>query len=94
MSQFIYVIIFLLINGKNKFIANKWFNRLGNSKLAMNAVDWALEENTMLNIPPRPLKNFSLTLSQADAVALAWRFALIPLGVLILCISVFIARRR
>ena len=84
----------LIVFGDENFIANKWFNRLGNSKLAMNAVDWALEENTMLNIPPRPLKNFSLTLSQADAVALAWRFALIPLGVLILCISVFIARRR
>ena len=84
----------LIVFGDENFIANKWFNRLGNSKLAMNAVDWMLEENNMLNIPPRPLKNFSLTLSQADAIALAWRFALIPFGVLILCISIFIARRR
>ena len=84
----------LIVFGDENFIANKWFNRLGNSKLAVNAVDWMFEENNMLNIPPRSLKTFSLTLSQADALALAWRFALIPFVVLILCFSVFTLRRR
>lgn len=84
----------LVVFGDENFIANKWFNRLGNSKLALNAVDWIFEENNMLNIPPRPLKTFSLTLSQADALSLAWRFALIPLAVLLLCISIFASRRR
>ena len=84
----------LVVFGDENFIANKWFNRLGNSKLALNAVDWIFEENNMLNIPPRPLNTFSLTLSQADALALAWRFALIPFAVLLLCIAIFASRRR
>lgn len=84
----------LIVFGDENFIANKWFNRLGNSKLALNAVDWAFEENNMLNIPPRLLRNFSLTLSQADVLALVWRFALIPLAMLILCIAIFASRRR
>ena len=84
----------LAVFGDENFIANKWFNRLGNSKLALNAVDWMFEENNMLNIPPRPLGAFSLTLSQSDVFELAWRFALAPAAVLLLCIAVFAVRRR
>ncbi len=84
----------LAVFGDENFIANKWFNRLGNSKLALNVVDWMFEENNMLNIPPRPLKTFSLTLSQGDTISLAWRFLLVPAVALLLCIAVFVARRR
>ncbi len=84
----------LVVFGNDNFIANKWFNRLGNSKLVLNAVDWLFEENNMLNIPPRPLSTFSLTISRADVVALAWRFMLVPLAILFVCIMVFVARRR
>lgn len=84
----------LAVFGDENFIANKWFNRLGNSKLALNVVDWMFEENNMLNIPPRPLKKFSLTLSQSDYLSLAWRFMLVPAVILALCAAVFAARRR
>ena len=84
----------LAVFGDENFVANKWFNRLGNSKLALNVVDWMFEENNRLNIPPRPLKTFSLTLSQSDAFALAWRFLSIPAAILLLCMVVFAARRR
>ncbi len=84
----------LVVFGNDNFIANKWFNRLGNSKLALNTVDWLFEENNMLNIPPRQLKTFSLTISRSDALALAWRFALVPAAILLLCLAVFAARRR
>ena len=84
----------LAVFGDENFIANKWFNRLGNSKLALNVVDWMFEENNRLGIPPRPLRTFSLTLSQSDVLSLAWRFAVVPAVVLLLCAAVFMARRR
>jgi len=84
----------LAVFGDENFIANKWFNRLGNSKLAMNAVNWLLEENNMLNIPPKALKTYSLTLSQKEIAAIAWRFAALPGAILLICFAVFLARRR
>lgn len=84
----------LAVFGDENFIANKWFNRLGNSKLALNVVDWMFEENNRLGIPPRPLRTFSLTLSQSDVLSLAWRFAVVPAVVLLMCAAVFMARRR
>lgn len=74
----------LMVFGDEDFIANKRFNRLGNSKLALNAVGWMLEKGNILNIPPRAVKTYSVTLSKNELLSLALRFfgfACAPLGV-------------
>ena len=84
----------LVVFGDENFIANKWYNRLGNAKLVLNAVNWLFDENNMLNIAPRRLDTYSLSLSRSDTAGLAWRFSVPALCAAFVCLAVFIARRR
>ena len=84
----------LVVYGDENFAANRWFNRLGNSKLAVNTVNWLFDENSMLNIPARQLESYSLTLSLNEITGLAWRFMILPAAVLLICLFVWLARRN
>ena len=84
----------LAVFGDENFIANKWFNRLGNSVLAINTVNWMFEDGKMLNIPPRKLKMFSMTVSNNELLGLALRLAMLPLFVLLLGLTVSFIRRN
>ena len=84
----------LAVFGDENFIINKWFNRLGNSKLALNTVNWMLEENTMLNIPSRQISLYTITLSHNQIMSLALRYMSLPAVVLLLALIVSFARRR
>lgn len=56
----------LLVFGSSDFFSNPGFGNLGNSMLAVNAVNWALDQMSQINVPPRPLEKFQLTLSETD----------------------------
>ena len=84
----------LAVFGDENFIINKWFNRLGNSKLALNTINWMLEENTMLNIPSRQISLYTITLSHNQIMALALRYMSLPAAILLLALIVSFARRR
>ncbi len=84
----------LLVFGNGDFLANNRFNVLGNHVLFLNAVNWALDRNAMLNIPPRQVEQFRLTLSQADLTRLGLRMLLLPTGVAVLGLLVYLVRRR
>lgn len=84
----------LVVFGDENFVANRWFNRLGNSKLAINTVNWMFDENSMLNIPPRQLETFSITLSLNEIIGLAWRFMILPAAILLMSLFVWLARRN
>jgi len=84
----------LVVFGDENFIINKWFNRLGNSKLALNTIDWLLDDNTMLDIAPRKIDKYMLTLSQNQINALGWRFMILPAVILLLGLIVSLTRRR
>ena len=84
----------LLVFGDENFIANRWFNRLGNSKMALNAVNWMLEEDNMLNIPPRDVRTYSITLSRNEVFSLALRFFGFAFAILLVGIIVSFMRRR
>jgi hypothetical protein len=83
----------LLVFGMADLFAN---NRLdgGNLVLARNAIDWATERDTQLNIPPRPVAKFQLTLSQTELYKLRLGLLLIvPGAVALLGLCVYWSRR-
>ena len=83
----------LLVFGMADLFAN---NRLdgGNLVLARNAIDWATERDTQLNIPPRPVAKFQLTLSQTELSKLRLGLLLIvPGAVALLGLCVYWSRR-
>ncbi len=84
----------LIVFGDENFIANKWFNRLGNSKLALNSVNWMIDDNTTLNIAPRKVDLYVLTLARDEILGLGLRFMILPAVVLLLCLVVFLRRRN
>lgn len=61
-------------------------NRLdgGNLVLVRNAINWATERDTQLNIPPRPIAKFQLTLSQTELGKLRLGLLLIVPGIVAL----------
>ncbi len=83
----------LAVFGDDNFIANKYFNRLGNSKLALNTANWMFDDNTMLGIPPRQVEKFSLTLSSNDIISLGLKFLILPAFVFVLGTIVYFVRR-
>ena len=84
----------LVVFGDENFAANSRFNRLGNSKLAVNAVNWMFDEDSMLNIPARQLESHSLTLSMNEIAGLGWRFMVLPAAILAISLFVWLARRN
>ncbi len=84
----------LAVFGNADFIANNRFDTLGNRILFSNVVNWTLDQDSLLNIPPRSVENFRLVVSRGDLVALSLRFAAIPGGVALLGFLIFIVRRR
>ena len=71
-------------------------NRLdgGNLVLARNSINWATERDTQLNIPPRPVAKFQLSLSQTELYKLRLALLLIvPGAVALLGLCVYWSRR-
>jgi ABC-type uncharacterized transport system involved in gliding motility auxiliary subunit len=56
----------LAVFGSSDFMSNNRVGMLGNLTLILNTVNWAVDRDAQLNIPPRPLERFQLTLSQSD----------------------------
>jgi hypothetical protein len=70
--------------------------RLDNSNLAvfLNAVNWSVDRDRQLSIPPRPVERFQLSLSAADFTQLRYALLLaLPGAVLIIGLLVYWTRR-
>ena len=84
----------LAVFGDETFVANKWFNHLGNSILAINTINWMFDDGRMLNIPPRKMKTYSLTVSSNQYLGLALRLFALPCAILALGMTVSFVRRN
>ena len=74
----------LVIFGTADLFANNRLGALGNNALALAAVNWAVDRDAQINIPPRPLEKFQLTLSQTELGKLRLGLLLIVPGALAL----------
>lgn len=63
----------LIVFGNTDFITNQHLNVLGNRMLVLNTLNWSLDRETLLNIPPRRIEPFHITLSQNEI----WKLALV-----------------
>jgi len=85
----------LLVFGNAEFIANLRFaSAEANSYLFLNAFDYLLSRQNLLNIAPKPPLKFQLNLTKAQYLNLGWRLALLPAGLMFLGIFVYVIRRR
>ncbi|MBR6389254.1 MAG: GldG family protein [Opitutales bacterium] len=84
----------LAVFGDENFITNSRFNALGNSKLAMNTINWLFDENYSLNVAPRKVDRYSLTISRAELKSLSLKFMMLPAAILLAGLLTYLLRRQ
>jgi len=73
----------LLILGSSKILSNgKLRSSSGNQALARNIIYWLDESDDMLNVPPRILQSYSISMTDSEFDSLFYYFACIPACVL------------
>jgi len=83
----------LLVLGSSKILSNdKLRSGAGNQALARNIIYWMNENNDMLDVPPRILQSYSISMSDEQFDQLIYYFACIP-GVVLL-LGVFVSWLR
>ncbi|MBI5693847.1 MAG: GldG family protein [Verrucomicrobia bacterium] len=83
----------LVVFGTGDLIANSRVDR-GNLAIFLNAVNWTVDRDRQLSIPPRPVERFQLTLSAADFTRLRYTLLLVlPGSTLLLGLLVYWTRR-
>jgi hypothetical protein len=85
----------IVLFGGADFVANGRLANAGNIGLFLNAVNWAADRDTQLNIPPRPIERYQLSLSQDDLRRLRYSLLLgVPAAIALLGLIVAWTRRR
>ena len=83
----------LVVFGTGDMIANARFDS-ANRAVFLNAVNWTVDRDIQLTVPPRAIERFHLSLSAADFTQLRYALLLIlPASALILGLLVYWARR-
>jgi hypothetical protein len=85
----------LVVIGTGDIFSNRRLADQGCQTLCLNAVNWAVDRDTQLHFPPRPIERFQLSLSQEDLAKLRLGLLLIlPGAVGLLGLVVYWTRRR
>lgn len=85
----------LLVLGSSKILSNdKLRSGAGNQALARNIIYWMNENNDMLDVPPRILQSYSISMSDEQFDQLVYYFACIPGSVLLLGVFVSWLRKE
>ena len=84
----------LVVLGSSDVFSNNRLGNLGNNALILNILNWAVDRDAQVNIPPRPLERFQLALSATDLAKLRIGLLGIVPGVLgLLGLVVYWSRR-
>jgi len=84
----------LVVFGTGDLISNHRLANGGNQSIFLGAVNWTVENDTQLAIPPRPIERFQLSLSAADLRNLRYALLLALPGITaLLGLGVYWARR-
>ena len=85
----------LVVAGCGDIFSNQRLANPGNQALCLNAVNWAVNRDTQLSIPPRPIQRFQLSLSRQELSRLRLGLlGVLPGSVALLGLLVYWTRRR
>jgi len=84
----------LVVIGNSVFAANPWFGAQSNGDLFLNTIDWLAQDENLISIRPKTPTSRQITLTQAQAVGLAWlELFLLPGFIVIAGIVIWWKRR-
>ncbi len=85
----------LIVFGDSDFPTNGFFNLQGNGNLFMNTVTWLAQDEGFISIRPKNPDDRRLTMTEAQGRLLSYfSILLLPMGILIAGVSVWIKRRK
>jgi ABC-type uncharacterized transport system involved in gliding motility auxiliary subunit len=85
----------IAVFGGGDFVTNNRITKASNFTLLLNTVNWALDSGSRLDIPPRPIEQLELTMSQRQLWVARVSILFGPaLGVALLGFVVYLVRRR
>jgi ABC-type uncharacterized transport system involved in gliding motility auxiliary subunit len=74
----------LVVFGSPDLFTNQRISSLGNVSILFNSVNWMLDRDRMLVIPPRPVATYQLSLSQNQLKKIGFMYLIVP-GSLAFC---------
>ena len=85
----------IVVVGDSLFLGNQMIEKLGNRDFAWLALNWLLDRSELLAIPPRPITEYKLVMTQAEMSAVRWiLLAGMPGAVLLMGLLVAVRRRK
>lgn len=84
----------LVVIGNAGFLSNNRFHTAANRIFFHNILNWALERDSLLNIEPRSILQYQLTVSRGELTGVYLRLLWLPGVVAIIGFLVFLFRRR
>lgn len=84
----------LAVFGNAAWVGNGKFNAGANQFLFYNTLNWMLEREEMVNIPPRVVERHQLLISREETLDIYLRLLLMPGGIALLGILILMLRRR
>ncbi|MBI3874985.1 MAG: Gldg family protein, partial [Verrucomicrobia bacterium] len=85
----------MVVTGDSQFLANNMIGDLFNREFAWHAVNWLLDRSALLNIGPRPFKEYELNMTRAQVKSVRLiLMAGVPGAVMMLGLAVWLRRRH
>jgi hypothetical protein len=85
----------LVVIGSGDVFSNRRLTDQGSLILCINAINWTVDRDTQLHIPPRPIERFQLSLSEEELAKLRLGLLfLLPGSAAVLGLMVYWTRRR
>jgi len=83
----------LLVIGSGDLFANRRLASLGNVNFFFQSLNWLLDRDQWVGIPPRPVPQYQIALSQGQFRLVAITFLFFPVSILLLGFGIFLTRR-
>ena len=85
----------LVVFGDSDFAANAQLSSVGNPTLLLNTINWLVERENLLAIPPRKAEQIQLNLSRSQLSSVYLLVLLVlPLASMAVGVGVYLRRRR
>ncbi|HEY3148683.1 MAG TPA: hypothetical protein VGJ75_20145, partial [Dongiaceae bacterium] len=85
----------MVVVGESVFLGNQMIDSAANREFAAHTVNWLLDRSYLLAVPPKPIREFKLAMTESQLAATQWiLLAGIPGFVLLMGLAVWVRRRK
>lgn len=84
----------LVVIGSSQVISNKQITSVGNHMFIFNTINWCLDRDKLLTIPPRPIERVQISLTREDLNQIGALLLSLPAGITLFGLAIYWIRSR